>query len=250
MDVDYSIIIPAYNEEELLPGTLSALRRAMGAVETHRGEVLVTDNDSSDRTAEVARDGGAEVIFEEHRQIARSRNAGGAAARGRFLIFLDADTRITAALLRRTLETLEGGAAGGGTRMSFEPLPERSAHRLAAFWNLISRRLRWACGAYVFCRREAFEAIGGFDERYYASEEIHFSRALKRWGRARGMPVTILDEPIYTSTRKLEWFGTRVLLRSLLRTALHPGRLRSREGCHLWYERPQEKSDVASPNPG
>jgi glycosyltransferase involved in cell wall biosynthesis len=244
MTVDYSVIIPAYNEEELLPGTLSALRGAMEALETHRGEVLVTDNDSSDRTAEVARDAGACVVFEEHRQIARARNVGGASARGRFLIFLDADTRVNAALLRQTLGALEAGAAGGGTRMGFDPRPERSIHRMAALWNLISRRLRWACGAYVFCRREAFEAIGGFDQRYYASEEIHFSRALKRWGHAHGMHVTILEEPISTSTRKLEWFGPKVLLISLLRAALRPGRLRSRDGCHLWYERPLEKTDT------
>jgi GT2 family glycosyltransferase len=220
----------------------------MAALETHRGEILVTDNDSSDRTAEVGRDGGAQVIFEEHRQIARARNVGGISAQGRFLIFLDADTRINAVLLRQTLEALEGGAAGGGTRMGLEPVPGRSLHRLAAFWNLISRRFRWACGAYVFCRREAFEAVGGFDERYYASEEIHFSRSLKRWGRARGMPVMILDEPISTSARKLEWFSPRVLLGILLRMALHPGMLRSREACHLWYERPQQKNDAAAPD--
>jgi len=250
MTVDYSIIIPAYNEEELLPGTLSALRAAMESLETHRGEILLTDNDSSDRTAEIARDGGALVIFEEHRQIARARNVGGACAEGRYLIFLDADTRINGVLLRQTLDALESGAAGGGTRMGMEPLPGRSLHRLAAFWNLISRSLHWACGAYVFCRREAFEAIGGFDERYYASEEIHLSRALKRWGRARGMPVVILDEPICTSTRKLEWFSPRVLLSTLIRMALHPGLFRSREACHLWYERPQQKDDVAAPDIG
>ena len=122
MTVDYSIIIPAYNEEELLPATLTALRRAMAALTTHRGEIVVTDNDSSDRTAEVARDAGARVVFEEHRQIARARNVGGHSAEGRFLIFVDADTRISGVLLEQTLGALADGAVcGGGTRMGFEP---------------------------------------------------------------------------------------------------------------------------------
>ncbi len=76
MRPDYSIIIPAYNEEELLPATLASVGKAMQAVSSHRGEIVVADNDSSDRTAEIARDAGARVVYEEHRQIARARNSG------------------------------------------------------------------------------------------------------------------------------------------------------------------------------
>ena len=113
MDLDYSIVIPAHNEEAYLPATLASVRRAMSQVATHRGEIVVTDNDSTDRTSEVATDGGARVVFEEHRQIARARNVGGHFARGRYLIFLDADTSINVALLRSTLDALDGGEVCG-----------------------------------------------------------------------------------------------------------------------------------------
>ena len=102
---DYSIVIPAHDEEELLPATLASVRAAMSALPGWQGEIVVTDNDSQDRTAEIARDAGAEVVHEEHRQIARARNVGGQHARGRFLIFVDADTTISPTLLQRTLET-------------------------------------------------------------------------------------------------------------------------------------------------
>ena len=45
----YSIIIPAYNEEELLPQTLKAINKAMAGVSRYSGELIVTDNNSTDR---------------------------------------------------------------------------------------------------------------------------------------------------------------------------------------------------------
>lgn len=94
MATDYSIIVPAYNEEDCLPGTLAYLGRAMAGVPDAAGEVVVVDNASTDRTAAIASRWGARVVFEPHRQIARARNAGAAAARGGRLIFVDADTHV------------------------------------------------------------------------------------------------------------------------------------------------------------
>ena len=68
---DYSIVIPCFNEEALLPATLAAAHAAMQAVVSHRGEIVVTDNDSTDASADIARAAGAHVVFEEHRQISR-----------------------------------------------------------------------------------------------------------------------------------------------------------------------------------
>ena len=63
-DVDYSIIVPAFNEEELLPATLTRLREAMERVSRLSGELIVTDNGSDDRTAEIAASFGAKVVSE------------------------------------------------------------------------------------------------------------------------------------------------------------------------------------------
>ncbi len=242
MPPDYSIIIPAYDEENFLPDTLASVRRAMLAVPDRTGEIVVTDNDSSDRTSEIAREAGAVVVFEEHRQIARARNVGGQAATGRYLIFLDADTQITPALLAKTLIALDSGKiCGGGTIARFDRRRKRIYAFVLWFWTLLSRVFKLACGAYVFCLREGFEAIGGFDERYYAAEELYFSRDLKRWGRRRRLGFAILDEAIVTSGRKLDWYSSRVVLQGLRRIAMHPSARRSRESCGLWYVRPDEK---------
>jgi glycosyltransferase involved in cell wall biosynthesis len=107
----YAIIIPAYNEAEELPVTLAAVRRAMAAQDLP-GEWIVVDNNSSDDTAAVATAGRADrVVFEPVNQIARVRNAGAAAIMVEHLVFVDADTRIEAALLTKALFLLRQAAA-------------------------------------------------------------------------------------------------------------------------------------------
>jgi len=234
---EYSIVIPAYNEESYLPRSLSALGRAMAALPERTGELIVVDNDSTDRTAAVARAHGARVVTEPHRQIARARNAGAGASRGDYLIFVDADTVVTAHLLRDTLRALDSGeCSGGGALLSFDSRAPLTW--TARLWNVISVLCHWAAGGYLFCLREAFVDLGGFDEEFYASEELHISRGLKHWGWRRGKRLMILRGPAVTSARKLEWFTRRDMLRHLLTLSRAPGRLRSREGCAMWYERP------------
>jgi len=241
---DYSIVVPAYNEEALLPATLARLRQAM-ALLPPRGEVVVCDNNSTDRTAEVARAAGARVVFEPRNQIARARNAGARAAEGRFLVFVDADTLVAPELLREALDRLADGAAcGGGSTVAMDPVGSPLEQRALARWNGFSRRTRLAAGSFLFVLRDAFFAAGGFPESVYASEEIWLSRAVKRWGRARGLPFVILDgHPVVTSGRKGEWYPPALLLLTVLVLVLFPFLLRSRTFCWLWYRRPAREAD-------
>jgi glycosyltransferase involved in cell wall biosynthesis len=237
---DYALIVPAYNEERQLPGTLRALAAAMAALPERRGTVLVVDNASSDRTAELARAAGAEVLLEPHRQIARARNAGGRHARTRYLIFIDADTQLCERLLRETLAALESGrVCGGGAPFRFDAAP-LWGRCLASGWNALARAVGWAAGSYCYCLREGFLASGGFDESVYASEELGFSRALKRWGRARCLRFRILRTPVITSGRKLTWFGPAAIARQALHVLVRPSRMRQREQLPFWYTRPDD----------
>src|ERR1044072_4912935 len=96
-----SVIIPHYNEEAYLSGTLETLDQArtlLGGVGS-KAEIIVVDNDSSDATAEVARKCEVIVISETVRNIARVRNAGAHASHGDVLVFIDADTIVPDKLL-------------------------------------------------------------------------------------------------------------------------------------------------------
>jgi glycosyltransferase involved in cell wall biosynthesis len=235
----FSLIVPAYNEESQLPRSLPSLVAAMEAC-GRRGELIVVDNNSTDRTAEIARGHGARVVFEPHNQISRSRNAGARAATGRHLVFVDADTLISPRLLAAALENLESGVCcGGGATVELDRYHFPGVRRFVRFWNWFSRRSRTAAGSFIYCRREAFEQVGGFSERVYAAEELFLSRALRRWGRRRGMEFRIISQhPVLSSARKGDWFTPRQMLWPTLMMLLLPFLLTSRRCCSLWYKRP------------
>src|SRR5215472_7376876 len=94
VSVKVSIVIPAFNEERLLGDSLGKIKLAAKAFENcgWETELIVCDNNSTDRTAEIARAAGATVVFEPVNQIARARNCGAAAAIGDWLVFVDADS--------------------------------------------------------------------------------------------------------------------------------------------------------------
>jgi hypothetical protein len=108
-------------------------------------------------------------------------------------------------------------------------------------WERISRFARIAAGSFIFCRREAFEAVGGYDESLYASEEVRFSRRIKKWGKSEGLGFVILDEaPALTSARKLNWYSGPQILGWIALMLLMPIAVRSRKLCSFWYDRPKQ----------
>ncbi len=241
--LDYSVIIPAWNEEAYLQQTLEHLQEAMRSLD-RRGEIIVADNASTDATAAIARQAGAQVVHEPHRQISRARNAGAAAASGSLLIFLDADTLVDAPLLAETLRLADSGACcGGGAQIRPAPETPPSVVRLIQRWNSLSLSLRWAAGCYLFCLRRAFLDIGGFSEKVYAGEEIWMSRALHRWGRKHNMRFVILTgHGPRTSARKAIWFTPWQLTWRVIALLCFPFITRYRRCCGLWYRRPHKAS--------
>lgn len=237
--MDYSVIIPAFNEEKLLPATLVALREAMKEI-NRPGQVIVVDNNSTDATAEIAKAHDALVVFEPKNQISRARNAGAASATGPYLVFVDADSLISAGLLGLALSQLDGGCCcGGGSTILFDETNEK-AEKVLRFWTWVSIRHRLAAGSFIFCLREGFESIGGFSESVYAGEEIWFCRSLKRWGKDRDMVFNIHTRfPVITSFRKFHWYPAWRLKLQILILLLFPWATRFPAFCGYWYRRPE-----------
>src|SRR5205085_9213827 len=116
----YSFIIPAYNEEALIGRTLDVLRESAAYLKGGF-EIIVANDDSTDRTGEIAEQKGARLIHVKKRQIAAVRNAGASIAIGEILVFVDADTfvpRETLLALERLLERKD--VVGGGAYMDFD----------------------------------------------------------------------------------------------------------------------------------
>lgn len=232
----FSFVIPAHNEEALIGSTLRALREAASEC-GEPFEIVVVDDDSTDRTAEIAAAEGARVVRVQLRQIAAVRNAGASAAAGGVLVFVDADTIVRAATLREVVEALGKGAVAGGAPAR---LPAADPFWARMVWEPFqwgAALLRMPGGAFMFATRAAFDAAGGFDEQYFAGEEIHFGRALKKVG-----PFRMLRHPVITSGRKFRLLGIRGTLRAWMQLAAHgPSVLRSRTHLGFWYDRHRDK---------
>ena len=84
---DYSFVVPAFNEESHLDFTLKALQKCMEGAKGYRGEIVVVDNNSDDRTAEIAKARGVRVVFEPHNQISKARNRGAVPKQRREFVF-------------------------------------------------------------------------------------------------------------------------------------------------------------------
>lgn len=230
-----SIVIPAYNEEALLGATIEAVRHAA----TSAGlpyELIVVDDASTDRTAEVARGFGATVVSVAVRQIAAARNAGARVARGELLIFVDADTLVPPEVLRGAVAAVADGAVGGGASFTQDTNDPWWGGPLMSAVGILMRQAGWAAGCFMFVRRDVFERVGGFDERYFASEEIHLSRMVKRQGR-----FVILRDKVITSGRKGRLLTGRQILVQFALT-LWPGSLKRRERLDLWYGGDRERT--------
>ena len=169
-----SFIVPAHNEEAWVGRCVSAIRNgAESPGEPH--EVIVVDDASSDATASIARQQGAQVIRVEHRQISATRNAGARQAHGDIFFFVDADTLVNAPAIQSAVRSIHAGAVGGGCVPRLEGW-------LPWWWRLglpvMERLCRWLnifpSGACLFCTRSAFQKAGGFNENYYAAEEVPF----------------------------------------------------------------------------
>jgi glycosyltransferase involved in cell wall biosynthesis len=231
-----SFIIPAYNEELELPATLTAVRAAASDA-GQPCEIIVVDDASTDATPKIASDAGAKVVQIHRRQIAASRNAGGCAAQGEYLFFIDADTRINHAHVTGAIAAMETGYAGGSARVNMDGVIPIWGRILLLGFSSVYFGLNLGAGAFLFTTRRNFDVIGGFDEQYFAGEEVYFSLELKKLGRFK-----VLREPVVTSGRKLRMYPAKHFLRKFFGVIVRgPRGVRSRVKLGLWYDGKRER---------
>ena len=233
-----SVIIPAYNEERYLGDTIESVK---AAIEEYRKsyqatvEVLVVNNNSSDHTEAVARSHGARVVFEARNQIAAARNAGAKAAAGEILAFLDADDHMSANFLSLLDAAMRSGDyIGGGAQIIWDQ--QSVGVRLFNGLGNCLRQVLGVSNALPFTSRDTFDKLGGFDERYYAGEDMKFASALKRLGKQEGKKFCIIrDGHVLKSARKFERYGGLIVMLGFLMFLINPWLVRSKKACFFWY---------------
>lgn len=235
-----SVIVPAYNEEKLIGRCLTHVFDALraNASDDWSAEVIVVDNNSTDRTAELALAAGAMVVFEPINQISRARNAGGRHASGDWLLFVDADSYLHPRTVAELLQCIRRGKdAAGGCEVWLDEPPAYVLPMLR-LCNFLMRTMRWAAGSFLFCRRDAFLETGGFSTQLYATEEIEFSSRLRRWAGSRDLGFRILTDHFHVSSARKFKLHTRgeffaFALRALF---LLPWTIRDRKKLDYFYD--------------
>lgn len=187
-----SIIIPTFNEEKYLPVLLKSLQE-----QTFKDyEIIVADNDSSDGTRTIALMAGARVV--RGGLPARGRNLGAAAAKGEWLLFLDADVILPSDFLEKAMvELLEKGFFVASCLI--DPLSDRKIDRvLHDAVNLSFRATRkiypHAPGFCIFIRRWCHELVGGFNEKLMLAEDSDYvlqASKLCRFGLLKSVRILV-----------------------------------------------------------
>lgn len=198
-----SVIIPARNEERYIKAALASA--AGQTLPISQLEVIVVDNGSTDETRAMVEafrmaEPALALTLLQHDQpgVAGAKNRGAAASRGRYLIFLDADSRMAPDLGQRILEQACRGHAAGSIRVVAD---SRDRLDLAFFELMEFGKVRFGIRAQMFyCERAIFWQVGGFNERLQVAEDREFLARLQR----SGFPVCHLQKSeIATSTRRL-----------------------------------------------
>ena len=202
-----SVIIPVFNEQAVLPGTLNALFAQAGSY-----EVIVVDGVSTDDTVMVARTFPRVSLTHGPKGRAKQMNVGATTAQGEWLLFLHADTRLPEGALL-SIQNLENDklVQAGGFRHRFRPCNWRL---WCISWvnNQRCARTRVFYGDQApFVRRSLFERLGGFPE-VPVLEDVLFMEKLNQVTR----PI-LMASSVVTDSRRFRQHG---VLRSFGRVFL------------------------------
>jgi GT2 family glycosyltransferase len=205
-----SVIVPAHNAASLLPDTMAALRRS--TLPREAWELLVVDDASTDGTAGVASAHGADGVITlpaPARGPGGARNAAAMAARGDWLVFIDADVRVHPDTLERFDLASRGNHGLVAVFGSYDASPSASG-LLSEYRNLLHRyvHLRGAGNAETFwagcgaVRRDAFIAVAGFDTARFPRPQIE---DIELGYRLRDRGGRILLDPSIEATHLKRW---------------------------------------------
>ena len=212
-----SIIIPARNESSRIAAQIRYLQ-SLDRSENTPIEIIVCDGESSDKTAQIARENGA-IVLETSANRGLQQNAGAQQnsqrARGGVLWFLHADARPHPQSIRY-LENISRhkNISGGNFRLRFDAsTPATRAFALIA-------KMQRARGVYygdsgIWAKREVFDLMNGFRD-WPLFEDYDFARRLEKFSRRHGMRSEYSTLPITVSSRRLEKQAGKVLRQWLM----------------------------------
>jgi len=208
MQPELSIIICTYNREDFLPLTLQSL--SLQSPDKHRYEVLVVDNNSTDRTASLCQkfiehhpDINLRYFLEKNQGLAFARNRGIKESSGRIISFIDDDAEARsdyAMNLIRTFQEYSNYDAIGGKVIPLFPEKKEPAWLSKYIWGVVAKvdkgdhpvpfKKKVPAGCNMAFRKVVFETIGLFDTKL-----AHRCDDLYIFGKLKAMQKVALYAP-------------------------------------------------------
>lgn len=200
-----SIIIPAYNEQICLPKTLAAIDSALEKIH-FPNEIIVVDNESTDKTAQIARGFGDAVVSETEHNIAKVRNSGANFATGDVLIFIDADTLVPETLFQKIADRMKDeNCFGGAVAVDYGEFKRKWMRFYLRGWQFWGTLFNMKQGAAQFCRKSVFEELKGYDATIYMGEDVIFYWRLSKFARRKNATLFYIETPkVTTSPRRFD----------------------------------------------
>ena len=205
--MDITLIIPAYNEEAFIGACVDAAKaKTRGKLK----EIIVVDNASTDKTAEIAESHGARVVHATKKGLTAARQCGFNASSGEYVAYIDADTLISDTWIdvaERELTKHPDAVSLSGPRRHFGTAWYR-IWLLNSFW-ISAPVVNWLVGYMILggnfiAKRSAIEVIGGFDTTIqFYGEDTDLARRLSKVGKT----IFRMDFYVYASARRYDTEG-------------------------------------------
>ncbi len=213
----FTVVVPAHNEEKYVVRCINSIKKA-ARVLGKPVEIIIVCNRCTDNTQQLAEQNGARVILNEERCIAAVRNAGIKAARGKYIMTIDCDNRMTKGTIKEAYCLLKSGKfIGGGAPIRFE------RYSFPLYMNDYICRVGFAltglyCGIF-WAEKSTFEAVGGFADKR-AMEDVQTAKNLKAFGKKLGKKYGCLQNNyLVNSTRKWDDMGDWLYIKLMLENA-------------------------------
>jgi glycosyltransferase involved in cell wall biosynthesis len=220
-----------------LPETLERIGQALSVVACP-SEIIVVDNDSRDKTKQVAENFGAKVFSETEHNIGKVRNTGAESSTGDVLIFIDADTLVADTLFQKIAAAMEDEKCfGGAVAVEYQGFKRKWMKFYLMGWKFWGKFFNMAQGAAQFCRKSAFEKLEGYDKTIFMGEDIEFYWRLSKFAKQNCGRLHFIEHPVViTSARR---FDKMSLWKTFLLT--HPVFIRlawrKKSFWNDWYEK-------------
>ncbi|MFH1234664.1 MAG: glycosyltransferase [Candidatus Diapherotrites archaeon] len=207
-----SVVVPTLNEGGFIGKCLESL--ANQSLPREEYEIIVSDSSSEDRTVQIAKKLADKVVVCKRVSAGFGRNFGAKQAKGKYIVFIDGDTRASRTFLEGVKESLENAVASTGPISALEKdsIVMRAYYKMWSLQNRITVLIHFPLfpGFNFAVRRGIFEREKGFLTGNITTEDLELSLRLKKKGRIAFSNKML----VYTSTRRIRELGLTSCIKS------------------------------------